>query len=848
MPSQSPSSSRSLPDPEYIAIILAATQGARLFPLTSEFPSGVPKHLLPLLPLRPSDDDHGGTVGSGKEGEVEGRRKEDNKPSGSADDDGTAANDGVGGCPLLERLLSKCHDTGLEMVVVAIHQEDVMTVPFLLTGTLDGSGKRGVCRRLLGKEQLELLVADSCRWHPSPSSSSSSSAGGDEIVDLIYPSSQGGGAASRKQTPDRSKTGGMHVRVVRLPSDCHGSADALRYLSRPPSDGGKKANDADGKKESVEGVGGSNKENDDDNNSNDNNNSINNMPENTNTNRNDNRRGRIIPATSNAIVVPGDLITEGQLLPCSGDERDVLGLLVDAHRRWNVGSGTGGICGENIAGSELDGGNAACTMLLSDVGAEDKNGVPLTRGSRTGMGLLTHEEEDMEYIGLSSEIPPPLSASLASLSFSRKSCSTSVSKSISKKEDSVGNKHNKNNNNSKNEEGQEVVKSKSILMPSRRVVLKRSKIEVEEDEGTGSTPKLTIHKRRLHASKSRRSKTNNSNSRRANPLGLPSGNALAMASTSSIDQSPTLSLRTDLHDLHLYVISNWVFQLIQARPSMASFQKEVLPLLISRQYRGVEGAFGPTAWKSEENRERLRKVLNEMDGTIPLTSSDKENPPSKNANGDEYHKISNLLRMYSAAKTGGSLGFTDDDDPADLHAPTTPAGMDGNSTAHSSLLASPSFPATIHPYVVSAQVLSRESSKLTLRACTIPSLLHGCREITSHTLQLDSRRSAPLVPPGAKLSTKFHSIVLAGGSIGEKVQTKSCTIGKNVVLGDRCKLNNVVVMDGAEIGENTQLQNSVVGARAKVGADCSLKNCQVGPGAVVPSGTKVAERGDAFHV
>ena len=38
-------------DPEYVAIILAATQGARLFPLTSEYPDGTPKHLLPISPL-----------------------------------------------------------------------------------------------------------------------------------------------------------------------------------------------------------------------------------------------------------------------------------------------------------------------------------------------------------------------------------------------------------------------------------------------------------------------------------------------------------------------------------------------------------------------------------------------------------------------------------------------------------------------------------------------------------------------------------------------------------------------------------------------------------------------------
>jgi hypothetical protein len=51
-------------DPEYISIILASTQGARLFPLTSEYPNGVPKHLLPISPLN-NNNNNSGEDGSG---------------------------------------------------------------------------------------------------------------------------------------------------------------------------------------------------------------------------------------------------------------------------------------------------------------------------------------------------------------------------------------------------------------------------------------------------------------------------------------------------------------------------------------------------------------------------------------------------------------------------------------------------------------------------------------------------------------------------------------------------------------------------------------------------------------
>jgi len=130
---------------------------------------------------------------------------------------------------------------------------------------------------------------------------------------------------------------------------------------------------------------------------------------------------------------------------------------------------------------------------------------------------------------------------------------------------------------------------------------------------------------------------------------------------------------------------------------------------------------------------------------------------------------------------------------------------------------------------------------------TIPSLMYGCGKVTACILKLDPDASASLVAPGARLSTKFNSILMPGCTLGVKVQTKSCTIGRDVVLGDKAKLNNVVVMDGTTIGPNTVLQQCFVGANARIGANCNLKDCQVGRGASVPAGTTSTEKGEAFH-
>ncbi len=74
-----------------------------------------------------------------------------------------------------------------------------------------------------------------------------------------------------------------------------------------------------------------------------------------------------------------------------------------------------------------------------------------------------------------------------------------------------------------------------------------------------------------------------------------------------------------------------------------------------------------------------------------------------------------------------------------------------------------------------------------------------------------------------------------------------CTIGRDVVLGDRAKLNNVIVMDGLMISPNLVLQQCLMGANARIGMGYNLKDCQVGPGTSVPTGTRSTKKGEAFH-
>ena len=144
------------------------------------------------------------------------------------------------------------------------------------------------------------------------------------------------------------------------------------------------------------------------------------------------------------------------------------------------------------------------------------------------------------------------------------------------------------------------------------------------------------------------------------------------------------------------------------------------------------------------------------------------------------------------------------------------------------------------PFSVSAQVLDRRTSRLTLRCATIPSYIYGCREIVAAAVN-DGNRA---FPEGSKVNAKFQSLLLPGATVGEKVTLKSSTIGQGAKVGSRCRLNNVIIMDGVSVGDNCILQNSVLGARSVVLENCNLNDCQVAPGAEVPSLTK--EKGESF--
>ncbi len=262
--------------PEFTAVILAATCGSRMYPLTTsgeddkDASSYLPKHLLPLA-----------------------------------------------GRPLLHHLLEKLHLSQLKHAVLAISSHDEVTVPSLLE--LGAKPLEFAEKKFSNVETFELSFTKDGKKNDTSKTKSKGNMNAQAVSAIV-------------------------VKVVKLPTDCSGSADALRFISSLQEEGtSAEPNPTDASGDEM------------------------------------NSNSQIIPDASHVMLMPADLVLYGNLCPASeGDvgkhaattNADILASLADIHREnYHLG-----LIGE---GPPL-----AMTLVLSDVGETDSNGIPLKESAK----------------------------------------------------------------------------------------------------------------------------------------------------------------------------------------------------------------------------------------------------------------------------------------------------------------------------------------------------------------------------------------------------------------------------------------------------------------------------------
>lgn len=261
-----------------------------------------------------------------------------------------------------------------------------------------------------------------------------------------------------------------------------------------------------------------------------------------------------------------------------------------------------------------------------------------------------------------------------------------------------------------------------------RIVLKGSKLDVEADEDmTGSTAKLDVPKSRLRG-----------------------GGGVV---------GTKLVVRTEWSDVHVYSLAPWVRDLLIERGGddggggggIPSLQSGLLPLLISRQFRGRKATYGSSLPDENDENDKGRR------------NSDEDASKS-----DEPYSVSALVLESKTVVRINTI-------PAYLHACKESVANGGSELP---------MPAD-----------SKWNGKF------LSLVLKGS------TLGAKCNMKGSIVGANCQLGTKCrlnNVVIMDGVIVGENCSLQNTILGPGVVLGNNCSLNDCQVGPGMKIPAGTK--------------------------------------------
>ena len=149
-------------------------------------------------------------------------------------------------------------------------------------------------------------------------------------------------------------------------------------------------------------------------------------------------------------------------------------------------------------------------------------------------------------------------------------------------------------------------------------------------------------------------------------------------------------IRTDWNDVHLFCFAPWVLKLIGTKVHLKDLSKEVVPLLVESQFKGVKACLGITVNDITTVKENKNNPENEQQKDLVLDK--------------KMEVLGQILTENSFNQQHSKDGYGGGDD-------------EFNNT---SMLESGDY-----PFTVLAHTLSHQSSKLILRACNVPSYVYA---------------------------------------------------------------------------------------------------------------------------
>ena len=261
-----------------------------------------------------------------------------------------------------------------------------------------------------------------------------------------------------------------------------------------------------------------------------------------------------------------------------------------------------------------------------------------------------------------------------------------------------------------------------------RVVWKQSKIDVEDDEDmVGTSPKLVLPKARLRGGSSTR-------------------------------------VRTDYHDVHLYILSPWVRQLCGARPSLVSIKGDLIPLLVDSQFHGVESAFG--------DQEEAKVIY-------------QQNFPT-HTNGDDVTEIlvkdNHVFAVRAQVVSATSA----------LRACTVPSYLVACREIATLGLADSRKGVNPCLFFPTGAVLNAKFNSVIMKGAEV-----GEKNLIKSSV----------LETGTKLGAKCklnNAVVMSNTTIGENVILQNAVVGEGCIIGENCSLSYVRIARGKVIAPGTK--------------------------------------------
>mmetsp|Transcript_11886 Transcript_11886/g.17969 ORF Transcript_11886/g.17969 Transcript_11886/m.17969 type:complete len:485 (-) Transcript_11886:169-1623(-) len=267
-----------------------------------------------------------------------------------------------------------------------------------------------------------------------------------------------------------------------------------------------------------------------------------------------------------------------------------------------------------------------------------------------------------------------------------------------------------------------------------------------------------------------------------------------------------VSLRADLNDVGIYVMSHWVVELLVANKKLSTFRSDLIPYLVARQGQPASTLFDSLPGLRHRKRplHEMEQWLVSMRSTVPTdhipTISSARNSAGELSDyavkGDDVAQVSDgdFLRCYAVVVEGPSV-----------NAPVT------------------------------------VSRPLCQNITTIQTYMAMNREFPSRVVSTSSSQPLSCVSlrPTDRFLKKEQSVMGDDCTLGEKVTIKQCSVGKGCIIGTKSKINNCVVMSNVEIGDSCTIQNCVISEGTVIESNCNLNECYVGRHARIKEGSRL---------